>query len=372
MYELRHYWPGQRGDEGELITGWESIVYWQCLNDVQVLEQLRLPVTNAWAGKMREWSRLMLTRHENVVWYGYLVGEEWAEPSRGSDAYVTFFGKDLTEEAALTRVIPPAYKDQTISGVPGLDVWGYRFDYFEPPADHADDLCKLLVNWHMINPEESRRRRVLLSCDPDYHKGPITTRRYCGESLLEALQEIGAATGVWWRFVASATGARFETRYPSWGTDRTQGTANECVFDTRLGTIQGIACSRNWADARTVAYARGQVSAGAPKYYMAYDYESIGRLRWRESWAQSESYGNATDMLAMAEAALKANREKTELSFVPSAGTYKTLWDVGDKVTIISRRGNRPYTWNAVITAARIELTPELCERVTEIKVNVC
>ncbi len=364
MYELRHYWPGDR--TGDIVTGWESLVYYQRLNDVQQLI-LRFPPDNPWVSEIREWSRFSLMRGNEVVWYGYLMADSWGDPPEAfDDPCVTFYGKDLTEEAYISRILPPNYVDTSVVAPVGFYIWRYDYEYFTPPAMAADDLCKLVVAMQMVAPEQSLRRRVLISCEPSYGKAPVATRRWCGTRVLDALQEIGNTFGVWWRFVPSTAGAEFRTRYPLWGMDRREGTDYPCIFDQRMGTVQHIYTERNWAEAKNVAFVRGQITQD-PRMFIAYDYESIARYRWRESWADVDQYGAIQDMLDQATTLLRANRVQTSLTVMPAHGTYKTLWDVGDQVTVITRRGDYPVTIEPVIIGAKIEVGPEDTEQVTEV-----
>jgi hypothetical protein len=366
-YELRHYWPGDR--VGDVLTGWESLAYWQRVNGMQQLEELRIPLTNEWAGKLREWSRLSLTRNRQFVFHGYAIGDQWNDaPRQAESGAVSFYFKDLTEEAHITRVLPPAYEDPTTSGAPGIGgIWRYQFEYLECNGT-ADDVAKFLVRTQMTDPEDSRRRRVLVSCESDYSLAAVCHKQYCGVNLLDALVELGQEFGIWWRFAATATGAEFRTRYPLWGMDRRRGTANECVFDTRRGTLDALSVERNWAESPTAMHVRGQTGGEAQKFYTVTDADAIAIRRWREEWHETSEYGTVADLLAIAQGKLVEGRPRAFFNLLPAQGTYKTLWDVGDRVTVVTRRGSLPVVFDPVITGARIEVTPDGAEKVTEVE----
>lgn len=290
--------------------------------------------------------RFKIIRDGVVVFGGVFQREEFKVQGKApAGSSYDFYAKDHAEYANWRVIVPEA------------------LDAYDERTDHADDLAKDYVYYHIGAGAAVDRQLSDVAVEADEHAAASITERGRYEPVMDMLDRLQKKGLFDWRFVPGAAGCVFQTAYPNWGLDRTKGNGvnDECVFSLDRKSFVEMTYTNDLISHRNVVYVLGDDS-GADRVVEEWpDAGAIADYRRREIAVDARKYGTEAELQAEGDAALVENEAVDALSVVPKQGTWRGgstsgLWDLGDLVTCYANRHGRTWSRNAKVVAVDVDV----------------
>ena len=292
--------------------------------------------------------RLKIIRDGVIVYGGRLLHEGWKKPPTAPSGETWAVTALDHAHYAKGRIIVPAASSE-----------------YDTRTDHADDVAKAYVYYHLGQGAAAARRSADVTVAVDKHQAASITENGRYDQLLTMLENLHNEGGFDWRFVPQATGCEFRTAYPRWGYDRTKGNGSndECVFSDDRHNWEEMEYARDATEHANYLYVAGQ-GEGADRTVRerstAADIATWGRC---EAFADARQLSLAASLDAYGDGQLRARKPNETMNVVPRTGTWKILWDLGDLVTVYDRAWGRTFEYDAKIMAVTITITPSNLEQ---------
>jgi hypothetical protein len=301
--------------------------------------------------------RLVVERGSEVMFNGLLQTESWELTEDAPDG--TTFALDAYDPAwyAQWRIVETAA---------GQDNW-------DSGTDAADDVAKKLVREQLGASAAVARRFTDLTVQADAGACATTRKRWRGEAILGRLQDLALEKSFYWRFVPSATGVEFQTAYPLWGLDRSQGNGvnDEMVFSLDRRNFRRLAYKKDVSGLYNHIYVAGQGEGAERTIIERADAPAIAAYKRRESWKDARNLSETSELQAEGDVELARLGLKESLVVEPNhRAPWRSAWNLGDKVTVWVNKWGRSVRADLVVMAVEVQVgetgietaTPELVE----------
>lgn len=270
-----------------------------------------------------------------VLWRVYFV-RKWEFSIRGGENIISFGGPDTND--LLRRRIVAAFTGSAESS----------------QTDFADDMMKAVVTQALADgvapvPTEGTREWGDLSIAADLGLGPTITKSFpfkqllttSGQGVLPSLAKAAKEEGteVFFDIVpnviaASSASFQFQTFIGQPGQDKT----SRVVFDAIRNNMANPRLEYDYTEEKNYIYGGGQGEASDRNIQQVADSDRYTISQWARSEGFADARDQSTDngVIAAANGALNAGRQKIRFSAIPLdvKGTrFGRDWDVGDKVT---------------------------------------
>lgn len=313
---------------------WSRLEYRQVLNDVDSCTLDILPNATA-ISSIDATKRLLVLRDGVVAFVGPIVELGWdiAETAPAGDTFrVRAMGGAVYADWSL---VVPAVGNE-----------------FDERTDHADDLAKDYVYYHMGAGAAAARQWSDVAVAADAHAATSMTPQPRFETVLEIIQKLAEQQGFDWRFVPSATGYTFTTGYPQYGLDRTEanGVNAEAIFSLDRRNIKTTSYRLNTMAHRNHIYVLGQGEGADQVVEERSDAVAVAAYHRREGLLDHDA-----ELAGALQDAGDAQLAKLAVNGVLTAevlsDTWPTKWGIGDLVTVYVRRYGRTYSEDQKVTA---------------------
>ena len=327
---------------------WSRLYYRQALNDIGSCSVDLIP-NSVKISDLALGRRLQVIRDGVTVWAGMILREEWNlfEEAPAGDTY-QIHALDYGVWADWRDVVPAAGQE------------------YDQRVDHADDLAKAYVYYHAGAGAAAARQTAGLTVQADAHAASSITEQARYDNLLTELKALGQKGAFRWRFVPGASGAEFKTAL-IWGLDRTQGNGvnAECVLSLDRRNVSRMSYTNDVLAHRNYIYVAGQGEGKDRTVVERSNATYITAYKRRESFVDARDLSATASLNTRGDGKLVEMKPLTVMSAVPKLGTWKTLWDLGDYVTLNANRYGRTFTTDAEIMAVRVEIYSNEIEHVT-------
>lgn len=232
----------------------------------------------------------------------------------------------------------------------------------------ADDVIKAYVYNHAGAGAAAARQFSDLTVEANEALAPSYSAEERYTILLNAVNKICQRDRVWWYMDPGASGVTFRTSYPLYGLDRTKGNGvnSECVLEFSARNFHAAEWYEDRLEAANYTYVAGQGQEEDRTIVERSDATSIAALLRRETFIDARQLTLVASLQARGDAALKDMRPLEGMDAQPVFGTWKTTWNLGDKITIFLRPdyggGWRDFRFDPVITGVDVTLTSEQLE----------
>lgn len=308
---------------------------WQSVGDWQLV----LPASAKGADKLKKGNIILLGADGHRS--GYVEGITYAEGERGAQLTVT--GKTLQGLAA-----------QRIT-LPDNDEYNYGYDNvpkltdgnISPAPVPAETVLKTYAKRHMTEPDDPKRKISELVIADDLERGKNTLWTSRLEVLSEVLQSVSEYCDMGWEIYADIKKKRLVFDIVE-GVDRSysQSENSRVIFSRDFDNILSCTYTDSSEGFRNLAYAGG-AGEGADRTILKVTAEETEPVGWerREVFLDCgtlEVVETETAMSLTDEALHKIKGyEKSEALTAAAADTasfaYLKKWDLGDKVTVVSK-----------------------------------
>ena len=333
-----------------LVRNLKHLMFHLTLNGIGAMEDLSVPANDEVIPFLPLMRRLVILRDGSPIWGGQLQFEAWADPPRAPEG-TTYSVQGLDHAHYAQRRILKA-NDGTA---------------YDEANDHADDDAKYYVRRNLGTSAAAARQMSDLTVDADLHQCTTVRKRWRGQQLLERLQALATEQGFYWRFVPTMSGCTFTTRYPLWGADRSRGNGvnRECIFSFDRRNTLSMSYRGDVSEHYNFVYVAGEGEGAARLIVERSDATAIATYDRREIWidARNNQGAGTTQLQQEGDEALAKHKAQILLTAAPAVGTFKSIWDLGDKVSIRARKFSRDYSGQAIITSVAIEIGEDGVER---------
>ena len=293
--------------------------------------------------------RLKIIRNGAIVFGGRLLREGWAKPPEAPAGEVwTVTAWDHAHYAKRRLIVPAA---------------GQMYD---TRTDNADDVAKDYVYYHCGAGAAAARQLSDLTVEADENAAASLTANGRYQSVYDMLLKLHDQGAFDWRFTPVASGCTFETGYPQYGLDRTKGNGvnAECVFVADRRNFYKMGYEFDAADHANYVYVGGQ-GEGADRAIVerstAGDITTYGRC---EDFADARHLTLVASLQAYGDGVLLERKPVKTMIIEPEHDTWKSLYDLGDLVTIYAYEWGRTFSMNAKVVAANVLVSPDGLEQV--------
>lgn len=309
---------------------------WQGIGDWQLV----LPASAIGADKLVKGNIILLGADGHRS--GYIEGISAKEDEGGVTLTVT--GKTLKGLAAQRITLPDNDPyNYGYDNVPSL-----TSDQAEPSPVSGETILKTYAKRHMENPDDEKRKFSELILAKDLNRGRSTVWSSRLEKLSDVFQSVCEYCGIGWEIYADLHRKKLVFDVVE-GIDRSysQSENSRVIFSKGFDNILNCTYSESSDGFRNLAYAGG-AGEGADRTILKVTPEAAEPKGWEryEVFLDCGSLGIAeTDTaISLSEEALHKLKEyeKTETMTASaldiSAFAYMQKWDLGDKVTVVSKK----------------------------------
>jgi hypothetical protein len=320
--------------------------YRQALNGVGQAT-VKLALTDPNIAVVAPMARLRVIRNGDDVWGGLIQTERLA----------------LTESAPMTEHMEYSANDHAIYGdwQPMTPDPGQAYDTY---TDHLDDVAKAVVSKQLV----TNLGATDISVQADAHEAASGTLngRY-NPNVLETLRRLANAGGFDWRFVPDASGAEFQTAYPIWGTDRTQGNGvnSEVVWTLDRRNVRNLTYAFDLCEHYNHIIAAGQGELADRVIGEGEDAAYIASYLRRTAFVEDTRYSTVGGLESVAAERLVEYAPRRTLTALPKVDSWRDSWDLGDLVTIRLALPGRTIRVDVQIVAVNVEVDAARGEVVT-------
>jgi hypothetical protein len=247
---------------------------------------------------------------------------------------VTIKGKTLQDLCRWRYSVPGKIAD--------TQYYGYdRFPFLTDPDAPIESIIKHYVDAHMVNPEDTARAISRLVIAADQQCGAAMRWQSRFEPLSAIFKDIGELTGIGYEIRLDLVNEQFVFDIIV-GADHTASGANPVIFAPEWGDVSGIKYTDDMTKYANTGYAGGAGEDAARLIQTVYE-DDEPRSGWerRETWLDCGSIDTVDDLVYEGKYKLKDKARVRSLSgdVIPAGSfRYGTHWDLGDYVTIQSRR----------------------------------
>lgn len=326
---------------------------WQSVGDWQLV----LPVSAKGADKLKKGNIILLGSDGHRS--GYIEGINANESENGT--VLTVMGKTLQGLASQRITLPDNneynYGYDNVPKLTGEDI--------SPAAVSAETVLKTYAKRHLAEPEDPKRKFSALVIAEDLKRGKETLWSSRLETLSDVLRNISEYCDTGWEIYADLKKKRLVFDIVE-GVDRSYGQSenSRVIFSRDFDNILNSTYTDSLEGYRNLAYAGG-AGEGADRTILKVTAEDTEPEDWdrRETFIDCGSLEIVETDTAMSlsdEALHKLKEyEKTETLNASVADTasfaYLKKWDLGDKVTVVSKAAGARFDTRITEVSERYE-----------------
>jgi len=291
--------------------------------------------------------RLKIIRNGVIVWGGLVQAESLRlTESAPASEWFTFRAADHALYADWQPMVPDA---------------GQAYDTY---TDHLDDIAKAIVRKQLV----TNLGRSDLTVQADAHAAASSTEsgRY-NPNVLTTLQNLAAQGGFDWRFVPGAAGAEFQTAFPTWGLDRTQGNGvnSEVVWTLDRRNVKSLDYEFDLFEHYNSFIIAGQGELQDRVIATRASAGNIAAYLKRVKFTEDTRYSVVASLEAVGDRRLEDAAPIRTLTALPEVASWGVDWNLGDQVTIKLALGGRTLDTDVKIVAVNVDVDAERGEVVT-------
>lgn len=331
-----------------LSRTWTRLRYRQAVNDLESCT-LDLVPNSPKIPDLSLMQRLLIYRDGVIVFGGLLERESWKIGPRASDDTYTLSARSAAEYATWRIAVPAS---------------GESHDTQKGPLD---DVAKAYVRNHMGGLADVARQFGDLGVEADAGAADSDTWQARYTLLLTVLQNLAIKGGFDWRFVPSATGWEFQTKYPRWGTDRRKGNGvnDECVFSLDRRNFAEMTYTRDLLEHYNAVYVAGNEQGINRKIELREDAAAAVAFKRREKFFSDSRLSRRESLQAAGDVQLAKYAPVEVMTVKPLPGVWPAQFDLGDLITCYANRYGRTFRYDGKVTALSIEVNEQGLEIVT-------